>query len=80
MPWIGNERLNLQKLRPAICYIRHEVHDSFGRSPLWIKVRGIALAGLVLGAGRVVGDELGEVLQQVGWPADAVLCAQAGVL
>jgi hypothetical protein len=32
------------------------------------------------GAGGVVGDELGEVLQQVGRPADAVLGAQVGVL
>jgi hypothetical protein len=40
----------------------------------------IALAGLVMGSGRVVGDELGEVLQQVWWPADAVFGAQASVL
>jgi hypothetical protein len=28
----------------------------------------------------VVGDELGEVLQQVWWAADAVLGAQAGMV
>jgi hypothetical protein len=40
----------------------------------------IALAGRVMGAGRVIGDELGEVLQQMRWSADAVLGAEAGVL
>ncbi len=33
----------------------------------------IALAGRVVGAGGVVGDELGEVLQQMRGAADAVL-------
>jgi hypothetical protein len=33
-----------------------------------------------LWASGVGGDALGEVLQQVGWPADAVLGAEAGML
>jgi hypothetical protein len=41
------------------------------------KLTRIALAGLVVRAGGV-GRELGEVLQQVGWSADAVLGAQVG--
>jgi Transposase DDE domain len=39
MAWIGDKRLNVQKLRPATGDLGQEAHDSFGRSPFWIKVR-----------------------------------------
>ncbi len=37
------------------------------------------LPGWVAVAGRVVGDELGEMLQQVRWPTGAMLAAEAAV-
>ena len=42
-------------------------------------LQGNGLPGVAMASGGVVGDQLGEMGQQMGWTADAVLGKQAAV-